>query len=73
MKTYIVCRAVEQHTHRLLGTPHGLVLVIDLHALLLSFNLEDQELCGAISYFSALGHIMNDYRSSLIYLRICPQ
>ena len=40
---------------------------------LLPLNLEDQELCGAISYFSALGHIMNDYRSSLIYLRICPQ
>ena len=56
MKTYIVCRAIEQHTHSLLGTPHGLVLVIDLYALFLPLNLEDQELCSAISYFSAFCH-----------------
>jgi hypothetical protein len=41
MHTYIVRGTVKQHTHRLLGTPHSLVLIVHLYALFLPFYLKD--------------------------------
>ena len=46
---------VEQHTHRLLGTPYGFILIVDLYTLFLSLNLEDQELGCAKCFHKACG------------------
>lgn len=49
---------IKQHTHRFLGTPHGVIFIVDLNTLFLSFYLEYKELSCAISYFSTLCHIL---------------
>lgn len=59
MHTDIVRGAVEQHTHRLLGTPHRFVLIVHLHALFLPFYLKDQKLRRTVSYFSTFCHTIS--------------
>ena len=59
MQPDVVCRTVEQHPHRLLRTPHSLVLVVHFNALFLPLYLKDEELRRTVFYFSTLCHILN--------------
>ena len=58
MQPDVVCRTVEQHPHRLLRTPHSLVLVVHFNALFLPLYLKDEELRRAVSNFSTFYHIL---------------
>ena len=56
MKPNVICRTIKQHPHSLLSAPYGIILIVHLTPLFLTFNLGNQELSCTASNFELLWH-----------------
>lgn len=56
MEADVVCGAVKQDGHRLLGGPDGLIVIDHFHALGFVLSLEYEEFGGTIAYGEVLFH-----------------
>ena len=56
MKADVVCSAVKQDGHGLLGGPDGFVVIDHFHTLRFVLGLENEEFGGAVAYGEVLFH-----------------
>ena len=68
MEADVVCGAVKQNGHGLLGGPDGLIVIDHFHALGFVLSLEYEEFGGTIAYGEVLFHSRVLFCEFLVHL-----